>query len=148
MNQKLKWKKPTVGRSIRHSSGGQQRIVLILVRSILGGAAVALILFVAGALAFARLPLPGTLVRPAACMISGAGAMVSGILLARGFGRQRLLCGLGSGMFYALCIAAASALKGSFQMGQREIALVCMLLLAGMLGGALTAVKASGQRGR
>lgn len=147
MNQKLKWKRPTVGKAIRHPSGGQQRIIWILVRGILGGAAVSLALFVVGALVFSRLPLSGTLVRPAACLISGAGAMVSGILLARGFGRQRLLCGLGSGAFYSLCIAGASALQGGFQMGQQEIALVCMLLLAGMLGGTLTAVKASGQRG-
>lgn len=147
MNQKLKWKKP-VGKAVRHPSGEQQRIVLVLIRGILGGTAVALVLFAAGALAFSRLPLSGALVRPAASLISGAGAMVSGILLARGFGRQRLLCGLGSGAFYSLCIAGASALQGGFQMGQQEIALICMLLLAGMLGGTLTAVRATGQRGR
>lgn len=147
MNQKLKWKRPA-GKTIRSAAGTQQRVILILIRGILGGGIAALLLFAVGALAFSRLPIPGILVRPAACLISGAGAMVTGILLARGFGRQRLLCGLGSGAFYALCIVGASVLQGKFQMEQREIALVCMLLLAGMLGGALTAVRASGQRER
>lgn len=146
MNQKLKWKRPG-SKGIRRTSEKQQTVVLILVRGILGGSLVALLLFAAGALAFSRLPIPGALARPTACLISGAGAMVSGILLARGFGHQRLLCGLGSGVFYSLCITGASAIQGEFQMGQREIALICMLVLAGMLGGAVTAVRASGKRG-
>ena len=147
MNHKLKWKQPT-GKTTRHSISDQQKIMMILLKAFLGSIAVMLLLFMAGALAFAKLPLPGNLVRPAACVISGAGTAVSGLLLARGFGRQRLLCGLGGGVFYSLCIAGASALKGNFALEQRGIALICMLLLAGMLGGALTAVRPAGRRVR
>lgn len=146
MNQKLKWKRP--GKPVRRPASGQQKVIGILLKAFLGGGVVMLILFTAGALAFAKLPLPGDLVRPVACVISGVGAAVSGVFLAQGMGCQRLLCGLGSGAFYSLCIAGASVLKGGFVLEQRGIALICMLLLAGMLGGALTAVRPSGQRMR
>lgn len=136
------------GKNVHRPTSDEKKILLVLIRAFIGGAAVTLVLLMAGAVAFARLPLSGELVRPAACVISGVGAAVSGVLMAQGFGRQRLLCGLGSGAFYSLCIAAGSALKGSFTFNQRSIALVCMLLLAGMLGGALTAVRATSTRTR
>lgn len=145
MNQKIKWKRPA-GKSGRRTATGQQKVIWILLKSFLGGGVIMLVLFAAGALAFAKLPLPGNLVRPVACTISGLGAVTSGIILARGFGCLRLLCGLGSGAFYSLCIVGASFWRGGFVMEQRGIALICMLLLAGMLGGALTAIKPSGQR--
>lgn len=148
MKQKFNWKRPIPGKNVHHPASDQKKILLVLIRAFIGGAAVTLVLLMAGAMAFARLPLSGELVRPAACMISGVGAAVSGVLMAQGFGCQRLLCGLGSGAFYSLCIVVGSALKGGFKFDQRSIALVCMLLLAGMLGGALTAVKATSPRVR
>lgn len=146
MNQKLKWKRSPAAKTIRRQTNGGQNLVWVVVRAFLGGFAATLILLLIGATAFARFPIPGDLVRPVACTIAGVGAAFSGMLLAKGIGRQRLLCGLASGAFYSLCIAGASALKGEFAFEQRAIALVCMLLLTGMLGGTLTALRPSGRR--
>lgn len=146
MNQKLKWKRSSAAKTIRRQTNGGQNLVWVIVRAFLGGFVTTLILLMIGAAAFARFPIPGDLVRPVACTIAGVGAALSGMLLAKGIGRQRLLCGLASGAFYSLCIAGASALKGGFAFEQREIALICMLLLTGMLGGTLTALRPSGRR--
>ena len=147
MNQKLKWKRSSAAKTIRRqTTNGGQNFVWVMVRAFLGGFAATLILLMIGAAAFARFPIPGDMVRPVACTIAGVGAALSGMLLAKGIGRQRLLCGLASGAFYSLCIAGASALKGGFVFEQRAIALICMLLLTGMLGGTLTALRPSGRR--
>lgn len=146
MNQKLKWKRSSAAKTIRRQTNGGQNFVWVMVRAFLGGFGATLILLMIGAAAFARFPIPGDLVRPVACTIAGVGAAFSGMLLAKGIGRQRLLCGLASGVFYSLCIAGASALKGGFAFEQRAIALICMLLLTGMLGGTLTALRSSGRR--
>lgn len=146
MNQKLKWKRSSAAKTIRRQTNGGRNLVWVVVRAFLGGFAATLILLMIGAAAFARFPIPGDMVRPVACTIAGVGAAVSGMLLAKGIGRQRLLCGLASGAFYSLCIAGASALKGGFVFEQRAIALICMLLLTGMLGGTLTALRPSGRR--
>ncbi len=146
MNQKLKWKRSSAAKTIRRQTNGGQNLVWVVVRAFLGGFVATLILLVIGAAAFARFPIPGDLVRPVACTIAGVGAAFSGMLLAKGIGRQRLLCGLASGAFYSLCIVGASALKGGFAFEQRAIALFCMLLLTGMLGGTLTALRPSGRR--
>ena len=146
MNQKLKWKRSYAAKTIRRQTNGGRNLVWVVVRAFLGGFAATLILLMIGAAAFARFPIPGDMVRPVACTIAGVGAALSGMLLAKGIGRQRLLCGLASGVFYSLCIAGASALKGEFAFEQRAIALVCMLLLTGMLGGTLTALRPSGRR--
>lgn len=146
MNQKLKWKRSSAAKTIRRQTNGGRNLVWVVVRAFLGGFAATLILLMIGAAAFARFPIPGDLVRPVACTIAGVGAAFSGMLLAKGIGRQRLLCGLASGAFYSLCIAGASALKGGFAFEQRAIALICMLLLTGMLGGTLTALRPSGRR--
>lgn len=146
MNQKLKWKRSSAAKTIRRQTNGGRNLVWVVVRAFLGGFAATLILLMIGAAAFARFPIPGDMVRPVACTIAGVGAAFSGMLMAKGIGRQRLLCGLASGAFYSLCIAGASALKGEFAFEQRAIALVCMLLLTGMLGGTLTALRPSGRR--
>lgn len=146
MNQKLKWKRSSAAKTIRRQTNGGRNLVWVVVRAFLGGFAATLILLMIGAAAFARFPIPGDMVRPVACAIAGVGAAFSGMLMAKGIGRQRLLCGLASGAFYSLCIAGASALKGEFAFEQRAIALVCMLLLTGMLGGTLTALRPSGRR--
>ena len=146
MNQKLKWKRSSVAKTIRRQTNGGRNLVWVVVRAFFGGFAATLILLMIGAAAFARFPIPGDIVRPVACTIAGVGAAFSGMLMAKGIGRQRLLCGLASGAFYSLCIAGASALKSGFAFEQRAIALVCMLLLTGMLGGTLTALRPSGRR--
>ena len=146
MNQKLKWKRSSAAKTIRRQTNGGRNLVWVVVRAFLGGFAATLILLMIGAAAFARFPIPGDMVRPVACAIAGVGAAFSGMLMAKGIGRQRLLCGLASGAFYSLCIAGVSALKGEFAFEQRAIALVCMLLLTGMLGGTLTALRSSGRR--
>ena len=100
-----------------------------------------------GAAAFAALPLPAAAVRPAACLIAGVGAAVSGAVLAVGIGRQRLLCGLGCGVFYAACLAAASAVSGELALTDANLALLCVLVFSGMFGGVLTALRSAPRAG-
>ena len=83
----------------------------------------------------------------AACLIAGIGAAVSGAVLAVGIGRQRLLCGLGCGAFYAACLAAASAVSGELALTDANIALLCVLAFSGMFGGVLTALRSAPRAG-
>lgn len=107
-----------------------------------GGVCVCIALLAVFALALANTPLPLTLVRPMACLAAGAGAAVSGLLLARRLGRQLLLCGLGCGAFYSLCqLAASFAVNGALPTQSAELMLPVALLLSGTLGGALAAMR-------
>ena len=89
----------------------------------------------------ANTPLPLTLVRPLACAAASAGAALSGFLLARKLKKQMLLCGLGSGAFWAACQSvAAIAMSGQDLLQGGNLMLPIALLLGGILGGALAAV--------
>ena len=88
------------------------------------------------------LPLPLHLVQPMACLAASAGAAVSGFLLAGKIGRQRFVCGLICGAFYALCLLAAAFLVHGVPSWTRSDAMLPLaLLLGGTLGGALSAIK-------
>ena len=141
--KQFKLKRPAAAHisSGRQAATPQQKLVLSIVRSFLFGIGTALILLAAGAAAFAALPLPGAAVRPAACLIAGLAAAVSGASLAAGIGKQRLLCGLASGAFYAACLAVASAATGELVLSEANIALLCVLVFSGMFGGVLTALR-------
>ena len=87
--------------------------------------------------------MPLTLVRPLACAAAAAGAFVSAWVFAARVRRQRLLCGLGCGVFYAVCqLTAAWAVNGSLPAGSGALMLPLALLCSGVAGGALAAVLA------
>ena len=78
---------------------------------------------------------------PLACAAASAGAALSGFLLARKLKKQMLLCGLGSGVFWAACQSvAAIAMNGQDLLQGGNLMLPIALLLGGILGGALAAV--------
>ena len=54
--------------------------------------------------------LPLSAVRPMACMAAAVGAAVSAAVLACRLQKRLLLCGLGCGAFYAVCLLAATLL--------------------------------------
>ena len=140
--EKFKLKRSAAGH-VRKAGTPQQKLLFAVLRAFLSGIGAALLLLAAGAAAFAALPLPAAAVRPAACLIAGVGAAVSGAVLAVGIGRQRLLCGLGCGVFYAACLAAASAVSGELALTDANLALLCVLVFSGMFGGVLTALRSA-----
>ena len=82
-------------------------------------------------------------VRPMACMAAAVGAAVSAAVLARRLQKRLLLCGLGCGAFYAVCLLAATLLaNGRLDWQGSNAMLPLALLLGGLLGGALTALRA------
>ena len=82
-------------------------------------------------------------VRPMACMAAAVGAAVSAAMLARRLRKRLLLCGLGCGAFYAVCLLAATLLaNGRLDWQGSNAMLPLALLLGGLLGGALTALRA------
>ena len=68
--------------------------------------------------------------------------IVSGFLLAGKIGRQRFVCGLICGAFYALCLLAAAFLVHGVPSWTRSDAMLPLaLLLGGTLGGAFSAIR-------
>ena len=68
---------------------------------------------------------------------------VSAAVLARRLQKRLLLCGLGCGAFYAVCLLAATLLaNGRLDWQGSNAMLPLALLLGGLLGGALTALRA------
>ena len=128
----------------KHSASDGQKAALLLSLSLgagLGSAALLLCLF---ALLLTRLPIPLTAVQPMACFAVGMGSAVSGFALAKGSGRQHLLCGLACGAFYAACLLVASTAAGGRALPDTAGAtLHAALILGGLLGGAVSAVRAS-----
>ena len=75
--------------------------------------------------------------------LSAVGAAVSAAVLARRLRKRLLLCGLGCGAFYAVCLLAATLLaNGRLDWQGSNAMLPLALLLGGLLGGALTALRA------
>ena len=107
---------------------------------ILGG--LCLLLLALAAFLLTHTPLPLHLVRPMACLAASAGAAISGFLLAGKIGRQRFVCGLICGAFYALCLLAAAFLVHGVPSWTRSDAMLPLaLLLGGTLGGAFSAIR-------
>lgn len=135
--------RPKKSNSPRGTASVQRRWVIHLVQSFACGTGLSLLLLAGGAAVFAAFPVPFFLVRPAACLIAGAGAAVSGMVLAGKIGHFRLLCGLGCGAFYCLCLIIASAVSGELVWSQTNLALLGVLLCSGMLGGTIAALRPS-----
>ena len=107
------------------------------------GVGVCILLLALAAFLLTHTGLPLSAVRPMACMAAAVGAAVSAAMLARRLRKRLLLCGLGCGAFYAVCLLAATLLaNGRLDWQGSNAMLPLALLLGGLLGGALTALRA------
>ena len=111
------------------------------------GVGVCILLLALAAFLLTHTGLPLSAVRPMACMAAAVaaavGAAVSAAVLARRLRKRLLLCGLGCGAFYAVCLLAATLLaNGRLDWQGSNAMLPLALLLGGLLGGALTALRA------
>ncbi|MGN0983612.1 MAG: TIGR04086 family membrane protein [Gemmiger sp.] len=123
-------------------SGAAPRLPWVLLGSLAAGMTTGLLMLCLFAAMLVRFPVPLTLVKPFACVAAAAGAMVSGLLLANGLGRQKLLCGLGYGLFYSVCLAAAAVLRGySVDLTGAGATVLLALVLGGLMGGAAAALR-------
>lgn len=121
---------------------GQNAPAWMLVQVFAAGVGLCLLLLALAAFLLTHTPLPLHLVQPMACLAASAGAAVSGFLLAGKIGRQRFVCGLICGAFYALCLLAAAFLVHGVPSWTRSDAMLPLaMLLGGTLGGALSAIK-------
>ena len=103
------------------------------------GVGVCILLLALAAFLLTHTGLPLSAVRPMACMA----AAVSAAVLARRLQKRLLLCGLGCGAFYEVCLLAATLLaNGRLDWQGSNAMLPLALLLGGLLGGALTALRA------
>ena len=101
-----------------------------------------MLLLAACAFLLTHTALPLGLVRPMACMAAAAGAAVSAAVLAHQCREKLLLCGLGCGVFYTACLLGASLLAGGEVNWQgSNVMLPIALLLGGLLGSAVTALR-------
>lgn len=144
MFMKKKNRSPGMNRSGSRSAAAasaSETITKAALLAFFGGVILCTALLALFAALLANTPLPLTLVRPLACAAASAGAALSGFLLARKLKKQMLLCGLGSGVFWAACQSvAAIAMNGQDLLQGGNLMLPIALLLGGILGGALAAV--------
>lgn len=136
-------KNSSQGISKRRLQGRQQRAAYwSFIQAFTAGVGLCFALLAFFALLLTHTPLPLHLVQPMACLAAAAGAALSGYFLANKLARQRLLCGLGCGGFYAVCLLAAAVLvHGVPDWTRSDTMLPVALLLGGTLGGALSAMK-------
>ncbi len=137
-------KKQMTKRQKRKPAGrsAAQSMALVLAGSFAAGAGTAFLLLCVFALVMLRMPVPPTLVKPFACVAAAAGAVASGLVLAKGLGRQKMLCGLACGVFYSLCLLASTLLAGrTLDCSPAGITVLLALLLGGLMGGAAAALR-------
>lgn len=103
-----------------------------------------MVLLALGTFLLTHTGLPLAAVRPMACMAAAIGAAVSARVLAGRLKQKLLLCGLGCGAFYTVCLMAATlAASGELDWQGANAMLPMALLLGGLLGGALSALRGS-----
>lgn len=125
-------------------TGVKNPAVAALLLSFGCGVGVCILLLALAAFLLTHTGLPLSAVRPMACMAAAVGAAVSAAVLARRLRKRLLLCGLGCGAFYAVCLLAATLLaNGRLDWQGSNAMLPLALLLGGLLGGALTALRAA-----
>lgn len=108
------------------------------------GVGACILLLALGAFLLTRTNLPLSAVRPMACLAAALGAAVSASVLARRLKEKLLLCGLGCGVFYTVCLLAASLLaNGELDLRGGNAMLPAALLMGGLLGGAVSALRAN-----
>lgn len=133
------------GKNLRRPKSTQKNPAAAALLSAFGcGVGVCILLLALGAFLLTHTNLPLSAVRPMACIAAALGAAVSASVLARRLKEKLLLCGLGCGAFYAACLLAASlAVNGKLDWQGGNAMLPLALLLGGLLGGALTALRAN-----
>ena len=108
------------------------------------GVGACMVLLALGAFLLTHTGLPLAAVRPMACMAAAIGVAVSALTLASHLKQKLLLCGLGCGTFYTVCLMAATlAANGELDWQGANAMLPLALLLGGLLGGALAALRGS-----
>ena len=108
------------------------------------GVGACILLLALGAFLLTRTNLPLSAVRPMACLAAALGTAVSASVLARRLKEKLLLCGLGCGVFYTACLLAASLLaNGKLDLRGGNAMLPAALLMGGLLGGAVSALRAN-----
>ena len=85
---------------------------------------------------------PLWLLRIRRCRLRWRGRLPVRLVLARSWGRRKLLAGLGCGGFYCACLLLSSlAAGGALQPGAGELSLLAAVLLGGTAGGAAAALR-------
>lgn len=127
-------------RKTKIKAGNPAAVALLLAFSC--GVGVCMLLLALAALLLTLTNLPLSAVRPMACMAASIGVAVSGFVLARRLKEKLLLCGLGCGAFYTVCLLAATLLAGGMPDWQGGNAMLPLaLMLGGLLGGAAAALQ-------
>lgn len=135
--------RPAAARAARAGSGPTCLPAMLLAFGCGTGTTVLLLAVLAFVLE--RFSLPLAAVPPMAVAAAWAGAAVSGWVLGSKIGRLRLACGLGCGAFYCLCLLLAGfVMCGTVELQGANLAVPVALLLGGLAGGTLSALRTVG----
>ena len=130
------------GKNLRRpKSSGKNPPAAALLLAFGCGVGACILLLALAALLLTHTGLPLTAVRPMACLAAAIGAAVSARVLAGRLKQKLLLCGLGCGAFYTICLLAATLLANGEIDWRGNAMLSLALLLGGVLGGAVSALQ-------
>lgn len=130
------------GKNLRRpKSSGKNPPAAALLLAFGCGVGACILLLALAALLLTHTGLPLTAVRPMACLAAAIGAAVSARVLAGRLKQKLLLCGLGCGAFYTICLLAATLLANGEINWRGNAMLSLALLLGGVLGGAVSALR-------
>ena len=130
------------GKNLRRpKSSGKNPPAAALLLAFGCGVGACILLLALAALLLTHTGLPLTAVRPMACLAAAIGAAVSARVLAGRLKQKLLLCGLGCGAFYTICLLAATLLANGEIDWRSNAMLSLALLLGGVLGGAVSALR-------
>lgn len=130
------------GKNLRRpKSSGKNPPAAALLLAFGCGVGACILLLALAALLLTHTGLPLTAVRPMACLAAAIGAAVSARVLAGRLKQKLLLCGLGCGAFYTICLLAATLLANGEVDWRGNAMLSLALLLGGVLGGAVSALR-------
>ena len=130
------------GKNLRRpKSSGKNPPAAALLLAFGCGVGACILLLALAALLLTHTGLPLTAVRPMACLAAAIGTAVSARVLAGRLKQKLLLCGLGCGAFYTICLLAATLLANGEIDWRGNAMLSLALLLGGVLGGAVSALR-------
>lgn len=130
------------GKNLRRpKSSGKNPPAAALLLAFGCGVGACILLLALAALLLTHTGLPLTAVRPMACLAAAISAAVSARVLAGRLKQKLLLCGLGCGAFYTICLLAATLLANGEIDWRGNAMLSLALLLGGVLGGAVSALR-------
>ena len=130
------------GKNLRRpKSSGKNPPAAALLLAFGCGVGACILLLALAALLLTQTGLPLAAVRPMACLAAAIGAAVSARVLAGRLKQKLLLCGLGCGAFYTICLLAATLLANGEIDWRGNAMLSLALLLGGVLGGAVSALR-------